>query len=67
MIVPSVWVQSRVPGFEEKSLVVISFETKDLDVFKVHVVAEMVDMACNFGVFVKTCHCLFVLCNSGLY
>ena len=67
MIVPSIWVQSRVPGFEEKPLVVISFETKDLDVFKVHVVAEMVDMACNFGVFVKTCHCLFVLRNSGLY
>ena len=60
MIVPSVRVQSRVPGFEEKSLVVISFEINDLDIFKVHVVA------CNFGVLVKTCHCLFVLRNSGL-
>ena len=48
MIVPSVRAQSRVPGFEEKSLVVIGFETNDLDVFKVHVVAEMVDMACKF-------------------
>ena len=28
--------------------------------------AELVDMACNFGVLVKTCHCLFVLGNSGL-
>jgi len=40
-----------VPGFEEKSLVVISFETNDLDVFKVYVVVEMVDIfaaACNF-------------------
>ena len=45
MIVPSVRVQSRVPGFEEKWLVVSGFETNDLDVFKVYVVAEMVDMA----------------------
>lgn len=51
MIVASVRVYSRVPGFEEKSLVVISFQTNDLDVFKVHVVVEMVDIfaaACNF-------------------
>jgi len=66
MIVPSVRVQSRVPGFEEKSLVVISFETNDLDVFKVYVVVEMVGVACNFRVLVKTCHCLFVLRNSSL-
>ena len=45
MIVPSVWVQSRVPGFKEKSFVVIGFESNDLDVFKVHVVARMVDLA----------------------
>ena len=45
MIVPIVRVQSRAPGFEKKSLVVIGFETNDLDVFKVYVVAEMVDMA----------------------
>ena len=45
MIVPSVRVQSRVPGYKEKSLVVISFETNDLDIFKVHDMAEMVDMA----------------------
>ena len=38
-------------GFEEKSLVVIGFETNDLDVFKVHVVA------CDFGVLVKTFLC----------
>ena len=66
MIVPSVRVQSRVPSLEEKSLVVICFETNDLDVFKVHVVAEMVDMACNFRVLFKTCYYLFVLRNSGL-
>ena len=41
MIVPSVRVQSRLPGFKEKSLVVISFGTNDLDIFKVHDVAEM--------------------------
>ena len=64
MVVPSVRVQTRVPGFEEKSLVVIGFETNDLDFFKVHVVTEMVDMACNFGVLVKTSHCLFVLRNN---
>ena len=40
MIVPSFLVKSRVPGFEEKSLVVISFETNDLDVSKVLVVAD---------------------------
>ena len=45
MIVPNVRVQSILPGFEEKSLVVIGFETNDLNVFKVHVVAEMVEMA----------------------
>ena len=65
MIVPSVRVQSRVAGFKGKSLVVIGFETVDPDVCKVHVMAELVDMACNFGVLVKTCHCLFVLHNSG--
>ena len=36
MIVPSVRVQSRVPGIEEKSLVVISFETNDLDIVSCH-------------------------------
>ena len=66
VIVPSVWVHSRVPGFKEKSLVVIWFDTKSLDVWKVHVMAELVDMACNFGVLVKTCHCLFELRNSCL-
>ena len=44
-IVPSVRVQSRVPGFREKSLVVTGVETNDLDVFNVHVVDEMVDIA----------------------
>ena len=39
MVVPSVRVQSRVPSFEEKSLVVIDFKTNNLGVFKVHVVA----------------------------
>ena len=63
MIVPSILVQIRVPGFKEKSLVVTGFETNDLDIFKVHVMAEMVDMACNFGVLVKAWLCLFVLCN----
>ena len=61
MFVPSVRVQSRVPSFE-----VIDFKTKNLDVFKVHLVAGMVDVACNFGVLIETCHCLFVLRNSGL-
>ena len=50
----------------KKSLVVIDFKTNNLDVFKIHVVAGMVDMACNFGVLIETCHCLFVLRNSGL-
>ena len=60
MIVPSVRVQSRVPGLEETSLVIIDFETSsDLDVFKVYVAAEMADKVCNFGVLVKTCHCSF--------
>ena len=45
VIVPRVRVQRRVPRSEEKSLVEIGFETNDLDVFKVHVVAEMVDVA----------------------
>ena len=35
MIVASVRVQSRVQGFEEKSLVVIGFETNDFDFFRV--------------------------------
>ena len=66
MVVTSIQVQSRAQGLEEKSLVVIGLETNNLDFFKVHVVTEMVDMACNFGVLVKTCHCLFVLRNSGV-
>ena len=49
MIVPArVRVVSRVLVFEEKSLVAIGFETNDPDVFKVYVVVEMVDMACDF-------------------
>ena len=35
MVVPSVLIQSRVQGFEEKSLVVMGFETNDFDFFKV--------------------------------
>ena len=61
MIVPRVRVQSRVPGFKEKLI-----RNQQPDVCKVHVMAELVDMACNFGVLVKTCHCLFVPRNSGL-
>ena len=64
MIISNVQVQSRVPGFKEKSIMVIGCKTNDLDAFKVHAVTEMVDMACNFAVSVKTCHCLFVLRNS---
>ena len=37
VIVPSVRVHSRVPGFKEKSLVVIWFDTNNLDVCKVQV------------------------------
>ena len=66
MIVSRVRVQSRVPGFEKKSLMIIGFETDDLDIFKVHTMAEKVNMACNFRILVKTCHCLFVLYDSGL-
>ena len=42
MIVPSVRVQSRVPGFEEEALVVIGFRTNDLEVFKVYVVTGLI-------------------------
>ena len=66
MIVPSVRVQSRVPGFKKKSLMVIGLETNDFDIFKVHIMAEKVNMAFNFKVLVKICHCLFVLHNSVL-
>ena len=66
MIAPCVRVQGRAPGFEEKSLVVVGFEINDFDVFKVYVVIKIVDMACNFGVLVKTCHFLIVFLNSGL-
>ena len=66
MVVPRVRVQTRVPGFEKKSLMVIEFETNNLDIFKVHIMAEKVNMACNFRVLVKTCHCLFVFYNLGL-
>lgn len=46
MIVPArVRVESRVLVFGEKSLVTIGFETNDL---KNYVVAEIVDMACDF-------------------
>jgi len=54
------------PGSEEKSLIVMGFETNDLDIFKVHIMAKKVNMACNLRVLVKTCHCLFVLHNSDL-
>ena len=48
MIVPRVRVQSRVPGFEKKSLMIIGFEANDLDMFKVHTMAKKVNMAYNF-------------------
>ena len=66
MIVPGVRVQSRVPGFKKKSLMVIGFEINDLDIFKVHIMAEKVNMACILRILVKTCPCLSVLYNSGL-
>jgi len=56
MIVPRIRVQIGEPGFKKKSLVVISFETNDSDVCKAHVMAELLDMACNFRVLVETCH-----------
>ena len=62
MIVPRVRVQSRVPGFEKKSLLIFGFETDDLDIFKVHTMAEKVNMACNFRILVKTCPAL--LCST---
>ena len=52
MFVSSIWVQSRVPSFKKKWLVVIGFKTNHRDIFKVHVVAGMVDMACNFRVLI---------------
>jgi len=69
VIVPRVRVQSRVPGFKEKSLVVIEFETNDPDVCKRFMLwlSELVDMARNFGVLVKTQLALpFSAPNSGL-
>ena len=53
-------------GFKKKSLILIGFETNDLDIFKVHIMAEKVNMACNFRILIKTCHFLSVLYNSGL-
>ena len=53
MIFPRVLVQSRVPGFENKWLMIVGFETNDLDIFKVHMMAEKVNMDCNFRVLVK--------------
>ena len=47
MIVPRVRVQRRVPGFKEKSLMIIGFETDNLDIFKAHTMAEKVNMACK--------------------
>ena len=55
-------VQSRLPGFEEKSLVVIGFETNDLDFFKVNVVTEMVDMAFPF---LNECSCWLRSLGNG--
>ena len=66
MIVSRIRVQSGEPSFKKKSLVVIWFETNESEVCKAHVMAELVDMAYNFRVLVKTCHCLFALRNSGL-
>ena len=66
MIVASVRVQSRVPGFKKRSLMVIGFETNGLDKFKVHIMAEKVNRACNFKVLVKTCPCFFEVHISGV-
>ena len=44
---------------------ITGFVSNDLDIFKV-TMAQKVNMACNFRILVKTCHCLFVLYNSGL-
>ena len=64
MVVSGVWVQSRVSSFEKKSLVVIDFKTNDLDVFKVHVVAGMVDMACNVNFTVRSKLATAFLCSA---
>ena len=46
VIVASVRVQSRVPGFKEKSLVVIWLETNNLDICKVHVACVAGGISC---------------------
>ena len=54
-----------VPGFQEKSLVVVSLMSNYSDTTKIHFVVVFVDMAGDLGVMVKHSNSPFVFCNAS--
>ena len=61
MVIPSIRIFHRHPSFKEKLLMVIWLMWNDFNIVKVHLMMTLVDMACNFWIFIEHQNSLFVL------
>ena len=61
VVIPSICIFHRHPSFKEKLLMVIWLMSNDFNIVKGHLMMTLVDMACNFGIFIKHQNSLFVL------
>ena len=66
VIIPSVRVFYRHPSLQKKPLMVMCLMSDDFNVFKIHMMMMLVNMARKFGVMVEHQNSLFVLRNPRL-
>ena len=66
VIIPSVQVFYRHRGLQKKPLMIMCLMSNDFNVFKIHMIMMLVNMACKFGVMVEHQNSLFVLRNPHL-
>ena len=66
VIIPSIRVFYRHPSLQKKPLMVMCVMSDDLNVFKIHMMMMLVNMAHKFGVMVEHQNSLFVLRNPRL-
>ena len=66
VIIPSVRVFYRHPSLQKKPLMVMCLMSDDFNVFKIHMMMKLVNMARKFGVMVEHQNSLFVLRNPRL-
>ena len=66
VIIPNVRVFYRHPSLQKKPLMVMCFMSDDFNVFKVHMMMMLVNIARKFGVLIEHQNSLFVLRNPRL-